>query len=96
MLTSEEIVPALERILADQAVFISKLQGITPGIMTHAKLHEMEEEVHESFELLKEMIPAVAELQPDPVIIGDRLNRALKNVIMILEELTPLYQHAPE
>jgi hypothetical protein len=96
MLTSEEIVPTLDKILADQVVFISKLSGITPGSLTRAELHELEEEVHESFDLLKEMIPAVAELQPNPTIIGDRLKRAIENVTWILKELTPLFKHAPE
>ena len=70
MLTSKDIVPTLEKILADQAVFISKLQGITPGTMTRAELHTLEEEVHESFDLLKEMIEnstSGAELTVDKV-----------------------------
>ena len=96
MLTSEEIVPALEKILAEQVVFISKLQYITPGSVTRADLSEMQEDVHESFDLMKEIIPAVAELKPDPAVIGDRLKRAFQNVSTILDELTPLYKSAPE
>jgi hypothetical protein len=96
MLTSEELVTVLEKILAEQVVFISKLQDITPGSLTHTELHQMEEEVYHSFDLLKEMIPAVAALNPDPAIIGDRLKRAFENVTTILEELTPLHKAAPE
>jgi len=56
MLTSEEIVPALETILAEQVVFISKLQGITPGSVTHAELHEMQEEVVTTQRAINEII----------------------------------------
>ena len=96
MLTSEEIVPALEKILAEQVVFISKLQYITPGSVTRANLSEMQEDVHGSFDLMKEIIPAVAVLKPDPAVIGDRLKRTFTNVTTILQELTPLYKDAPE
>jgi hypothetical protein len=96
MITSEEIVPMLEKILAEQAVFISKLQNIVPGSLTHAQLHEMEEEVHDSFDLIKEMIPAMAALHPDQAVIGDRFKRAFENITTILEELTPLHKAAPE
>jgi hypothetical protein len=96
MLTPEEIVPVLDKILADQVVFLSKLQDIIPGSMTHAEIHEMEEEVYEAFDLMKEMIPAIATLQPDPAIIGDRFKRAFENVTLIFQELTPLHKNAPE
>jgi hypothetical protein len=96
MLTPEELVMVLDKILAEQVVFISKLQDITPGSLTHAELHQMEEEVYESFDQMKEMIQAVAMLNPDPAIIGDRFKRAFENVTTILEGLTPLHKAAPE
>jgi len=45
---------------------------------------------------MTEMIPAIAELDPDPAIIGDRLKRALNNITAILQELTVLHKNAPE
>ena len=96
MIEEADIVPTLEKVLADQALFLSKVQGITPGSMTRAEIKEMEQEILEAFQLTKELIVSIGEQHPDPAIIDDRLKRAIVNITAILETLTPLYKQAPE
>ncbi|HVN48125.1 MAG TPA: hypothetical protein VMU30_04820 [Bacteroidota bacterium] len=95
MVPLEEIVSSLESVLADQAVFLSKLQRTTPGSLTHDEIHEMEQEITPSGELLSEAMRSIVKLNPHPEIIGNRLKNAFDNMGEILKLLTVLHRNAP-
>ena len=94
-MTEAEIVPALESILADENMFISKLQDIEPGTLTFEEIKELEWDVSEAFDLLKEVMSEIGDLKPDPKVIGNRFKIAFTNVSKILEMLTRLYGAIP-
>ncbi|HUI29160.1 MAG TPA: hypothetical protein VLX91_03005 [Candidatus Acidoferrales bacterium] len=90
MITPEEIVPTLESILADEAVFISKLQMMKPRSKTSDEVRELEEEVFPICESMTEMVEALVSNRPDPKPIGDKFKIAFNNVGVIYELLTGL------
>lgn len=92
MIAREEIVPTLESILADEAVFISKLQMIAPHSKTSDEVIELEKEIMPTFDTMKEMVEAVAWNEPNPKPIGDAFKIAFNNIGTILELLTGLLE----
>ncbi len=90
MIAPEEIVPTLDSLLADQAVFMSKLQSMEPHSMTPDEVQDLGSEMAPNFEMVAEMIQAIVAVKPDPAIIGDRFKRAFENVGLILELQTKL------
>ena len=88
MLKEEEIVQALERVLADQSVFISRLQDMEPGSRTPDEIRQIEKDIYEAIDLMQETIGAIAADKPSPQIVGDRLKRSFDNLTTILELLT--------
>ena len=90
MIAPEEIVPTLESILADEAVFMSKLESMEPHSMTPAEVKDLGEEITPTFEIMAEMVKAIVATKPDPKVIGDKFKRAFENVGLILELQTKL------
>ncbi len=92
MIKREEIVPSLENILADEAVFISKLRAIALHSKTSDEVIELEKEINPTFDAMKEMVEAVASNEPNPNPIGDAFKIAFNNIGTILELLTGLLE----
>ena len=53
MIEEGEIIQALERILADQSVFISRLQAMEPGCKTPQEVKQIEKDIHEATDLAR-------------------------------------------
>lgn len=92
MIAPEEIVPTLENILADEAMFISKLRAIAPHSRTSDEVIELGKEIIPTFDAMKEMVEAVASNEPNPKPIGDAFKIAFNNIETILELLTGLLE----
>ena len=90
MLKEGEIVQALERVLADQSIFISRLQDMEPGSKTPDEVRQIEKDIHEATDLMQETVKAIIADRPLPEILGDRLKRSFDNLTTILELLTNL------
>ncbi len=90
MIAPEEIVPTLDSILADEAIFISKLQSIEPHSMTPDEVKDLGSEITPAFKSMAEMVTAIVSTKPDPKVIGDKFKRAFENTGFILELQTNL------
>ena len=96
MIEEGEIVQALERVLADQSIFISRLQDMEPGCRTPEEVREIEKDIYEATDLMQEAIEGILADKPSPEIVGDRLKRSFDNLITILELLTRLIKKPSE
>lgn len=96
MIEEGEIVQALESILADQSVFISRLQNMEPGSKTPDEIREIESDIREAIDLMERTIRSILSSKPSPEIIGDRLKRAFNNLTLIYDLLTKLIRVSPE
>lgn len=96
MINDEEIISTLESILADQAVFISKLESIKTARIYLEDAQALEMEIGPAMESLIEIIPVVAESNLGPEVIGDRLKRAVNNFSTIMEIMTRAIKRTDE
>lgn len=90
MIAPQEIVPTLESILADEAVFISKLQMIDPRSGTSDEVRELEKEIIPICDTMQEMVMALVSNKPAPQAIGNKFKIAFNNIGTIYELLTNL------
>ena len=96
MIPPEELISTLESILADQVVFISKLQSFVPGELTFDEIQELERDIIPAFDSMIEVIPSLVEIKPDPAIVGNKFVDAFDNLTVILGLLTELYLKRPD